>query len=56
LYPYKYEPDISESSSYHATSPSLDMYYFKNLSLFFQRQLNIEVWDHASVEVSIDNA
>jgi hypothetical protein len=55
LYPYKYEPDISESSSYHATSPSLDLYYYKNLSLFFQRQLNIEVWDHASVEVSIDN-
>jgi hypothetical protein len=55
IYPYRYEPDISESSSYHATSPALDLYYYKNLSLFFQRQLNIEVWDHASVEVSIDN-
>lgn len=55
MYPYKYEPDLSESSSYHATSPVLDLYYYKNLSLFFQRQLNIEVWDHASVDVSIDN-
>ena len=55
LYPYNYEPDISENSSYHATSPIQDMLYYKNLNLFFRRYLNIEVWDHASVEVSIDN-
>jgi hypothetical protein len=55
LFPYQYEPDISETSSYLATSPSLNLFYYKNLNLFFQRYLNIEVWDHASVEVSIDN-
>ena len=55
LTPYNYEADLSETSSYRATSPSLDLFYYKNLNIFFQRHLNIEVWDNASVQVSVDD-
>ncbi|HEC42356.1 MAG TPA: T9SS type A sorting domain-containing protein [Bacteroides sp.] len=51
---YKYEPSLDEGSSFKATSPSMDVLYYKNLNLFFQRHLNIEVWDGASIKVSTD--
>ncbi|MGM0472821.1 MAG: hypothetical protein ACQERV_01660 [Bacteroidota bacterium] len=54
-HPYNYEPGVGESSSYLATSPAVDMLYYKNINLFFRRYLNIEVWDHASVQVSDDD-
>ena len=54
-HPYNYEPDLSETSSYLATSPAFNMFYYKNLNVFFQRYLNIEVWDSANVQISIDN-
>jgi hypothetical protein len=49
---YNYEPDLSEMASNLATSPTMDLFYYKNLNLFFQRYLNIEVWDHASIQIS----
>lgn len=52
---YNYEPNISEASGYKATSPALNLFYYKNLNLFFQRWLNIEVWDNSSVQISADN-
>lgn len=55
LNPYNYEPDLNDAASYRATSPSLDLFYYKGLNLFFQRSLNIEVWDSAYVQLSIDN-
>ena len=54
-FPYNYESDLGEAQSYLATSPTLDLFYYKILNLFFQRHLNIEVWDHSSVLVSSDN-
>ncbi|MCK5135995.1 MAG: T9SS type A sorting domain-containing protein [Bacteroidales bacterium] len=53
--PYHYEPGLSESSSYLATSPLVDALYYKNLNLFFRRYLNIEVWDQASIQISTDD-
>lgn len=55
LHPYNYEPGLSDASSYLATSPSLNFLYYKNLNLFFERYLNIEVWDSAFIQVSVDN-
>lgn len=55
LNPYNYEADLNEETSYRATSPTMDLFYYKNLNLFFQRYLNIEVWDSAYVQISIDN-
>ena len=48
--PYNYEPGVSEAASYKATSPVVDLFYYKNLNLFFERYLNIEVWDEASIQ------
>lgn len=53
--PYNYENDLGESTSYHAVSPSVDLLYYKNINLFFQRHFNIEVWDKSSVQVSTDD-
>jgi hypothetical protein len=53
--PWHYEPNLTEETAYRATSPVIDAFYYKNLSLFYQRYLNIEVWDEASVQVSRDN-
>jgi hypothetical protein len=53
--PYHYEPELTEATSYLATSPTIDAFYYKNLNLFFWRHLNIEVWDEASIQVSDDN-
>jgi len=52
--PYNYEPGLGEASSFLATSPAIDVLYYKNLNLFFKRYLNIEVWDHASIQISDD--
>jgi len=35
-----------------ATSATMDLFYYKNLTVFFERYLNIEVWDHAYIQVS----
>ncbi|MEA3463066.1 MAG: T9SS type A sorting domain-containing protein, partial [Bacteroidota bacterium] len=51
---YNYEPELTESSAYMATSETFDMLYYKDLNLFFWRHLNIEVWDRASIEISTD--
>ena len=54
-YPYHYEPGLNEASSYLATSPNVNVLYYKNMNLFFRRYLNIEVWDQASIEISNDD-
>jgi len=53
--PYNYEPGLSEAASYYATSPNIDVLYYKDMNLFFRRYLNIEVWDNASIEISTDD-
>lgn len=53
--PYNYEPNLTESTAFRATSPTQDVYYYKNLYLFFERHLNIEVWDQSSIQASRDN-
>ena len=54
-HPYNYENDLGQSASYLATSPVMDLQYYKSLNLFFQRHHNIEVWDNSSIQVSTDN-
>ncbi|MDF1573934.1 MAG: T9SS type A sorting domain-containing protein [Bacteroidales bacterium] len=54
-YPFHYESGLNEASSYRATTPTIDVGYYKNLNLFFMRYLNIEVWDQAAIEISNDN-
>ena len=53
--PYHYEPDLTESTSNLASSPTIDAFYYKNLNLFFKRHLNIEVWDDSFIQVSTDD-
>lgn len=53
--PYHYEPGLSVATSYRATSPVINLLYYKNLNLFFQRHLNIEVNDTSTIEISIDD-
>ncbi|OFY45764.1 MAG: hypothetical protein A2Z69_00010 [Bacteroidetes bacterium RBG_13_44_24] len=52
---YNYEPNLSGASCYQATSPAINLLYYKNLNLFFQRYLNIEVWDNSYIQISDDN-
>jgi hypothetical protein len=52
---YRYEPSISEASSYIATSPVTNALYYKNLNIFYQRYLNIEFGDIATLQVSDDD-
>ena len=53
--PYNYEPGLTESNAYTATTESLNLLYYKDLNLFFWRYLNIEVWDRASIDISPDD-
>jgi hypothetical protein len=54
-YPYNYEPSLTSLTAYTATSPAVDAYYYTDLNLFFQRHMNIEVWDKSSILASRDN-
>ena len=53
--PYHYESDLNELASYRATTPGIGAFYYKNLNIFFRRYLNIEVWDHSSIQISSDD-
>ncbi|MFO7669276.1 MAG: T9SS type A sorting domain-containing protein [Bacteroidales bacterium] len=53
--PYNYEPGLNEAAAYLATSPNVDALYYKNLNLFFNRYMNIEVWDQSAIEISTDD-
>lgn len=50
-----YEADLSAVTADKATTANINVLYYKDLSLFYRRYMNIEVWDYASIEVSIDN-
>jgi hypothetical protein len=54
-HPYNYEPLLTGETAYRATSPVIDALYYHKMQVIFQRHLNIEVWDQASVQVSKDN-
>jgi hypothetical protein len=54
-FPYQYEPGLSNAASYRATSPTINVKYYKSLNLFYKRYFNIEVWDEATLQVSTDN-
>lgn len=55
VHPYHYENDLNELASYKASSPNIDAFFYKSLNIFFQRYLNIEVWDNSSIQISSDN-
>ncbi len=53
-YPGNYE--LNDTTNFHyATSPLLDLRYYNNVQLKFSRQLNIYLFDQASIQYSIDN-
>ena len=51
--PGDYENDIE--SEYWAQSPVTNAFYYNNLKLIFKRQLNIESFDNAGIDVSPDS-
>ena len=53
-YPGDYEHNISNRQD-QAISPTINCYYYKNITLTFKRWLNIELWDRAYIDVSYDN-
>jgi hypothetical protein len=52
--PGDYEKNLTEKA-YTATSPPFNCFYYKNVSLSFQRHLNIDNADRVSIDYSIDN-
>ncbi len=52
---YSYEPGLTDVTSYKATSPTIDVLYYKNVNLFYKRYLNVGANDKAKIEVSTDN-
>ena len=54
-FPYMYEPSLYDSVDfYYATSPPLDLFYYKDVMLRFRRWLNVHVFDGAFIEISND--
>ncbi len=51
--PGDYENDVS--TPYWAQSPASNCFYYNNLKLIYKRQLNIESFDYASIEMSPDS-
>jgi hypothetical protein len=51
---YKYERNLYEHA-YLATSPVINCKYFKNITIIYNRWLNVDIWDKASIEISNDN-
>jgi hypothetical protein len=47
-----YEAGISLSAANRATSPALDLFYYKDIVLSFRRHLNVEVWDKSAIDAS----
>jgi hypothetical protein len=50
-----YEINVSAGFINYATSPSLDLRYYKDVNLTFQRWLNVYQYDFASIDVSLDD-
>ncbi len=54
-YHYMYEPSLYDSAHfYYATSPPVDLFYYKDVMLRFRRWLNLHVFDGAFIEISND--
>lgn len=54
---FKYRNGISQDDTtqhYLAVSPSLDLFYYKNVVLRFRQWLNVSMWDGAYIELSSD--
>lgn len=49
-----YEPNISPLDPYLTISPKVDCYYYKDVTLSFQRWLNIDMWDVATIDLTKD--
>lgn len=52
-FPGDYEPNIP-AFGYQAISPEMDLYYYRDIKLTFQRWLNLEATDRAYIHVSDD--
>jgi hypothetical protein len=54
-FPGNYEPGLTDATANTAVSPNINVLYYKNLNLFYQRYANIEFADSAYAQVSLDN-
>ncbi len=52
--PGKYEPNLTLETADKAISPTVDLFYYKNIKLLFQRHLNVDWQDKAAIEASKD--
>jgi hypothetical protein len=52
-FPGNYEPHL-EPEQWQAIMPSQDFFYYNNLTLSFQRWLNVYFFDRASIDMSLD--
>ena len=52
--PGNYEPNLTLASAYTATSPPINLFFYKNIKLQFQRHLNVDWQDKAAIEASRD--
>ncbi len=52
--PGNYEPNLTLASAYTAISPPIDLFFYKNIKLQFQRHLNVDWQDKAAIEASRD--
>ncbi|MDX9848572.1 MAG: T9SS type A sorting domain-containing protein [Tenuifilaceae bacterium] len=50
--PGNYEPNLTLATAYTATSPLIDLFFYKNIKLQFQRHLNVDWQDKSTVEAT----
>jgi len=53
IYPGNYEPNLPEMA-YLAVSPAMNTFYFSDVTLSFQRWLNVHLFHSATIDVSLD--
>jgi|GEM_PF-993673 hypothetical protein len=53
-YPGNYEPNLPEMA-YVAVSPEINAFYFSDVTLSFERWLNVHIFHRANIDISTDN-
>jgi len=53
--PFNYEPNINEANAYYATSPTIDLTNYREVTLNYWRYLNVDEGDSIKVQVSKNN-
>lgn len=50
---FDYPADLTDRQ-YYAISPEINCYFYKDVYLSYSRWLNLEVWDQAYIDISVD--